>query len=483
MKLRIRYRPRLSYRFQKFFKLSKEFRVLAPVTKRTVEVAKAFGLGIDEEKVFTIFKDFEIEVNPGDIVYVTGESGGGKTTLLYMLVDEMSRHKEFQPIITDKNIKIRKNELVVHSVGRTFQEALEILNYVGLNDAFIFLRRYEELSDGQKYRYKLAKALSKGAKTLVFDEFCATLDRETAKIVAYLVQKICRKRGITLIVATTHEDLIEDVNPNILVRKGLGPEVEVTYFKPEPRECTILRNVVIEEGSIRDFRSLEFWHYKGGFRGWRSKIYRARIGGKIVGVVLYVYPHMYLRARFNALPHLKEILENSRREYLDYINGCFRRLARIIVHPKYRGVGLAVRIVRETMPLLNVPYIECVAVMPRYNPFLSHAGMIQIEVEPSKTLKHIYMSLEKMGFNLDMIQSRKYNLRILKTMKKPVLKRLQKIILKMYNPKFKRDAKLIEKVASGDIEAMAEALKRTPIPTTYHIWKNPLFRDYPDPIN
>jgi len=469
MKLRVRYRPRGKYRFQKFFKLSKEFRVLAPVTRRTVEVAKAFGLGIDEEKVFSIFKDFEVEIKPGDIVYVTGESGGGKTTLLYMLVDEMCRHKEFQPIITDNNIRIRKNQLVIHGIGRTFQEALEILNYTGLNDAFIFLRRFRELSDGQKYRYKLAKALSRNVKTLIFDEFCATLDRETAKIVAYLIQKICRKKGVTLIVATTHEDLIEDVNPNILIRKGLGPEVKVEYFKHEPKECSVLKDFVIEEGSIEDLRSLEFWHYKGEFKGWRSTIYHARIGDKTIGVVVYVYPHIYLKARFNTLPHLKEIHERSRRDYLDYINRCFRRLARIIVHPKYRGIGLAVRIVRKTMSLLNVPYVECVAVMPRYNPFLKHAGMIEVKVEPSRILEHIYMTLEKMGFNLDMIQSRKYNLRILKTMKKQDLKKLQKIILRMYNPKFKKDVKLVKKITRGDVEAMADALKKTPIPTTYYI--------------
>ncbi|MEM4537033.1 MAG: ATP-binding cassette domain-containing protein [Nitrososphaerota archaeon] len=481
MKLKIKYRP--SYRFQKLFRVDKEFRVIAPVTRRTVEVARAFGLGIDEEKAFTLFREFEVDINPGDIVYVTGESGGGKTTLLLMLAEEMSKHKEFMPIVTERNIAIRRKELVIHGVGESFQQALEILNYTGLSDAYIYLRRYEELSDGQKYRYKLAKALDKNAKTLVFDEFCATLDRETAKVVAYLIQKICRKMGITLVVATTHEDLIYDANPNILIRKGLGPEVEIEYFKPKPRECSLMKNIVIEQGDMRDLKSLEFWHYKGGFRGWGAKIYRAKLGGKVVGVILYTYPHAYLKARYEAFTHLRELSRKSRKSYLDYVNRCFRRLARIIVHPKYRGIGLSVKLIRETMPLLGVPYVECLAAMARYHPFLEKAGMMRIDTRPSEMIEYIYRRLEEMGFRLDMIQSKKHNLEVLKTLDKPVLKRLKKIMLKTYNPKFKRDAKLLKKVVYGDIEAMAEALKKTPIPTVYYVWKNPVYKEYPDPQN
>lgn len=481
MKLKVKYNYLLGRRFQKLFHVNREFRVLSPITKRTIEVAKAFGLGLDEEKIYIVFKDFNVDINPGDIVYITGESGGGKSLLLNALTIEMSKHLEFNPVITDK-MKINKNEIVIHGVGKTFQEALEILNFTGLNDAFIFLRRYGELSDGQKYRYKLAKALSKNAKTLVFDEFCATLDRETAKVVAYLVQKICRKKGITLIVATTHEDLIEDVNPDILIRKGLGPEVRVEYLNPQPRECSILKDVVIERGTTKDLRSLEFWHYKGELRGYIDKIYCAKLRDKTIGVVAYTLPHLALKARFKAFPHLTELWRKSRKGYLNHINKAFRRLARIIIHPKYRGIGLAVKLVKETMPLLDVPYVECIAVMAKYNPFLEHAGMVRVESETSKQIQHIYSSLEELGFNLDMIQSKNYNLNVLKMMPRKMLKKVQKLIIKMYHSKFKRDKKLVERVFSGDIEAMAEALKKTPIPTAYFIWRNPKYINYPEPI-
>lgn len=52
------------------------------VTPRTVEVADAFGLGIDDSKKFVIYDNVELEINKGDIVYLTGDSGSGKSVLL-----------------------------------------------------------------------------------------------------------------------------------------------------------------------------------------------------------------------------------------------------------------------------------------------------------------------------------------------------------------------------------------------------------------
>jgi ABC-type ATPase with predicted acetyltransferase domain len=75
---------------------------------------------------------------------------------------------------------------MVETVSKTLEEALELLSRVGLNDAFLFLRTYDQLSDGQKYR----KMIESGAQFWILDEFAATLDRDTAKIVAYNLQKI-----------------------------------------------------------------------------------------------------------------------------------------------------------------------------------------------------------------------------------------------------------------------------------------------------
>jgi len=68
---------------------------------------------------------------------------------------------------------------------------------------------------------------------IVADEFAATLDRLTAKTIArgvrrWIDRSACeRAASITLIVATTHDDLLESLHPEVLVLKVLGDQVEV----------------------------------------------------------------------------------------------------------------------------------------------------------------------------------------------------------------------------------------------------------------
>lgn len=83
------------------------------------------------------------------------------------------------------------------------------------------------MSDGQKYRYRIAKALAYSSNekgVLVFDEFSSMLDRDTAKVVAYMLQKVIRAGRKTLLVATAHDDL-DDLMPDVLISKGYGSSI------------------------------------------------------------------------------------------------------------------------------------------------------------------------------------------------------------------------------------------------------------------
>jgi hypothetical protein len=60
---------------------------------------------------------------------------------------------------------------------------------------------------------------------------------------------------------------------------------------------------------------------------------------------------------------------------LTLVNKNIRRISRVIIEPRLRGLGLAARLVRETMPLVNVPIVEAMAVMGLANPFFERAGM------------------------------------------------------------------------------------------------------------
>ena len=227
----------------------------ADVTSRTLAVAEAFGVTLDDETTFTVYDNLTVEVNPGDIVYITGDSGSGKSTLLRELAARM------REVVNADHLDINPEATIINGVGRDLDEAVRLLTLVGLNDAFLFLRKYRELSDGQKYRYKLAKMLETGAEVLVVDEFCSLLDRDTARVVAFNMQKVCCKFGKTLIAVTSHSDL-GDLHPDVLIEKGLEKDVSVYYCHVfENRQCSLVSQLFIEEGTADDYKTLARFHY------------------------------------------------------------------------------------------------------------------------------------------------------------------------------------------------------------------------------
>ena len=460
-------------------RVDKRFKARSRVTKRTLEVAKAFGIGVDEEQVFPVFEDFELDVEPGDVIYVTGESGAGKSILLKAMARELSRHREFGGVITDREIEVKPGEILIHGVGRDAGEAMKILSMVGLNEAYLFLRRYRELSEGQKYRYKLAKAFWSDKKTLIFDEFCSTLDRVTARIVAYLAQKFCRRNGRTLIAASTHEDLIEDLNPDLVVWKGFGPEVKVSRRKPVEKPCSILKHIAIEEGSYEDYKKLAKFHYVGRSAGYVRRIFKAvaRYGNRaeLAGVIVYSHPYLDVSARSIAVPELRILRRRlDPKAYAKLIDRSFSRISRVIVHPKYRGIGVGTMLVGETLKLAGTPYVEALAVMARYNPFFEKAGMKRIEYRSrsEELVGKALRELEKLGIDPALIGSRRYLREVLSKLGLRDLRRASRIVERIARAKL-RSAKTIERIRSLDREAMIETLSRLRAKPEYFIWRNP----------
>ncbi len=70
-------------------------------------------------------------------------------------------------------------------------------------------------------------------------------------------------------------------------------------------------------------------------------------------------------------------------------------ISRVVVHPKYRSIGLGARLVGETLAQAGTPCVEAVAVMAKYNPFFGRAGMRKIA--ESKPSVHVAAALERLG--------------------------------------------------------------------------------------
>lgn len=193
-------------------------------TERVLEVAEAFGLGLSDKK-FVIYDNLALDIEKGDVVYITGQSGSGKSLLLKDLMIQM---RDCGLDVADLNeIELNPDLPVIDQLGKNTVHATELLAKAGISDAWIYIRRPGELSDGQRYRLKLAKIMERDADVWVADEFGAVLDRVTAKVVAFNVQKVARALGKTLMVATTHTDLVEELGPDLTITKRFRERVDI----------------------------------------------------------------------------------------------------------------------------------------------------------------------------------------------------------------------------------------------------------------
>jgi ABC-type ATPase with predicted acetyltransferase domain len=131
------------------------------------------------------------------------------------------------PSIIDINALEPGDATLIDSFQLSVSETMHLLSSCGLGEAHLMLRTPAELSDGQRYRFRLAMGLAARPRWLAADEFTATLDRTLAKVVAHNIRKLCDRIGCGFLLATTHEDVVADLDPDVHVQCRLDGEIAV----------------------------------------------------------------------------------------------------------------------------------------------------------------------------------------------------------------------------------------------------------------
>jgi GNAT superfamily N-acetyltransferase len=137
----------------------------------------------------------------------------------------------------------------------------------------------------------------------------------------------------------------------------------------------------IVASDLADYRHLACHHYRGGSPVGVKAVFIVRPTASMgsfrrrpAGTIVYTMPVPRVELRDVATDGIFKGLD--RQTQLTLINRNVRCIARVVIEPRFRGIGLATRLVRETMPRVNVPIVEAVGVMPLVNPFLQRAGMM-----------------------------------------------------------------------------------------------------------
>ncbi|MFC1690784.1 ABC transporter ATP-binding protein [Nanoarchaeota archaeon] len=191
------------------------------------DITKAFG-----QKV--ILEDFNLDVDKGDFIGLIGKSGGGKTTLLRVLIgfyninfgsiilndQDITKNKKilkkivgyctqensFYPQLTvNENLAYygRMYNLSGRQIKHKSRELLELVKLSGNEDSLA-----SSLSGGMKRRLDLAISLIHDPEILVLDEPTAGLDPALRESIWGLLRKI-NKQKKTIIIVSHFLDLME----------------------------------------------------------------------------------------------------------------------------------------------------------------------------------------------------------------------------------------------------------------------------------
>jgi len=147
----------------------------------------------------------ELDGKDWNIGVIYGASGTGKSTIAREL---------FKAEFIDTQSYSAPSILDDMPQGLDTKTITQIFNAVGFSSPPSWLKPYAVLSNGEKMRVDLARALMENREMVVFDEFTSVVDREVAKIGSFAVQKAVRRMKKKFIAVSCHDDILPWLEPD-----------------------------------------------------------------------------------------------------------------------------------------------------------------------------------------------------------------------------------------------------------------------------
>lgn len=176
-------------------------------TFRTKSVIGQFDLQIGNTIREQFVGNIAIENEQWQIGIIVGASGSGKTTIAKQIFNDYYTN-DFK--YTDKSV------IDEMPAGLTVEQITNVFNSVGFATVWSWLKPYHVLSNGERMRVDLARAILslKERDLIVFDEFTSVVDRTVAKTASYAISRSIRKTQKQFIAVACHYDIIEWLEPD-----------------------------------------------------------------------------------------------------------------------------------------------------------------------------------------------------------------------------------------------------------------------------
>lgn len=198
--------------------------------------------------------DADLGIDDGDwqLGVVVGPSGSGKTSLGRLILgeDALWTGGEWSP-----------DAPIIDEIDPRgdFNAVTAALGAVGLGTVPSWLRPYQVLSNGEKFRAELARIIAEEPEAVVVDEFTSVVDRQIAKIGALAFQKAWRRSKGRAVLLTCHYDVLDWLEPDWIFDTATGAFERAEAGRRLRRRPPIDLEIRQTDGSY--WRAFEPHHY------------------------------------------------------------------------------------------------------------------------------------------------------------------------------------------------------------------------------
>lgn len=337
----------------------------------------------------------------GQLALITGPSAAGKSSILRTLARQPHSIAPY-----GINLSLAQTT-VIDALSQTPQDlpaAMRVLSASGLADAFLPSRPVAALSEGERARFRIARAML-GAEhalaraespTILLDDFADNLDDATAISVSHALRRwLAAHPRARIIIATLRPHLAAFLCPDLVLDLGTpalraGSSLPSYISEPDTSLTSTEHAVVISSGTLTDYDALAHHHYRAGRPATIAAVLVARFThhpahtrlrepgnpDHPAAVLTISMPTLNGVWRSRAWPDLASSALNKRAAARE-LNRTLRCISRIIVHPHHRACGLASHLIRHYLADPLTPRTEALSAMGAISPLFTHAGMTE----------------------------------------------------------------------------------------------------------
>lgn len=308
-----------------------------PKSARAQQVSGLFDVPLEKKLTVEWHHDLPIEAKPWQVGLIVGASGAGKSVLA---------HKLWGEDVIESFEWTGKAIIEQFPADMPVRDITNLLTGVGFGTVPAWLRPYGTLSNGERFRTDMARAIAETGDDdlIVIDEFSSVVDRQVARVASHCVQKAIRRSSRQFVAVTCHYDVIDWLQPDWVYDVT---RLEFSWRSVQPRPAMRLR---IHEATTDVWKVFARHHYLSADIAKGAKCFAATLDGELCAFACYIhFPH----------PKTKTIKMGHR----------------MVVLPDYQGLGIATRVenwVGQYLSEIGYRY-RIVAAHPAMTAILAHS--------------------------------------------------------------------------------------------------------------